>query len=152
MMQIFSLGICPLIGKEILIFIIPDIGIREVAGILGLGVENYRVASHLIGLIAHLNTINSDKLVCRGVVIATLRLHVALTLIYIATAMKLTHLGSGIEGAVIGIHHSIAIYDLDKLREDRSTAGITVVLRPIAIDIGGILVNQHIAEALKALI
>ena len=34
MVQILRLGICTLIGKEILIFIIPDIGIREVAGIL----------------------------------------------------------------------------------------------------------------------
>ena len=150
--QVASLGICSAVGEEILLLIVPDIRIAEVAGILRLGIEYHRVARHLIYLVAHLHTLHGDKVVGCRVVVAALRLHKALALLHIAATIKLTHLRSGVKRAVVGVHHRIAIHNLDKLGEYRRAVAPVVILRAIAIDICRILVDEHIAEALEALV
>ena len=88
---------------------------------------------------------------CR-IVIASLRLHKTLALKHVAAAIELSHLGIGIERTVVGVHHSIAIDNLDKIRVDRSLTRILAILGLITIDIHRILIDKHIAIALEALI
>ena len=87
-----------------------------------------------------------------GVVVATVRLHQALALLYEATTREATHLVGGVEGAVVGVHHCLAVYHLDKVVvEGRGTLN-AVVRSAVAIGIGAILVDEHVTEALEALV
>ena len=111
-MQVARLGVSALISKEVLVLVVPDVGVGEVFCVLGLGVEDYRVASHLICLIAHLDLVYRDKFMGLSVVECAVRLHQALALLDVAAASEACHLLCGVEGAVVGVHHSVAIYHL----------------------------------------
>ena len=152
MVQIARLIVATSVSEEILVLVVPDVRITEILCILCFGVEYYRVTHHLIYLIAHLDIVHSDKVVSRGVVVATFRLHKTLALEYIATAEKLAHLGIGVERTVVGIHHRIAIYNLDQIGVYPRLARIVTILRLVAIDIRSILIYKYIAIALETLI
>ena len=87
---------------------------RKVLSILGLGVEYHRVAEHLIGVVAHLDTLYGLKLVGLCVVVATIGLKEVIILLHVAAATKLTDRLCGVELTVVGIHHSAIINNLHK--------------------------------------
>ena len=87
-----------------------------------------------------------------GVVVSAVGLHVALALVHIAATTEATHLVCGVERAVVGVHHSLTIHNLDKVGVERCGAVYAVVRCTVAIGVGLVLVDKHIAEALEALV
>ena len=97
-----------------------------------------------------LNTaIHGYEVVGLGVVVSTLRLKQVITLLDIATIAEVANVIGSVEGTVIGVHHSITIHNLHQVGVERGGAIIAVILRTVAIGIGLVLVDEHIAEALE---
>ena len=148
-MQVARLGVSTFISKEILILIVPDVRICEVLSILGVGVKDHRVAGHEVCLVAHLYVVHGDKLMALGVVVAAVRLHVALALLDVAATAEVAHLVGSVEAAVVGVHNGFAINYLDDVGVDCCGACHAVVRGAITIGVGAILVDEHVAEALE---
>ena len=75
----------------------------------------------------------------------------ALALLNIASVVEVANLGLGVECTVVGVHHSLAIHDLHKLRVYCRGAVCAIILRTVAIGVCVVLVDKNIAETLEAL-
>ena len=138
------------IGIEVLaIFRVPDICIAEELGVVRVEVIDYRVALHLVLIVAHLYPINADNLLSISVIVATLRLQAVIIIDNHSATCKCTDIGLCVECKVVGVHRCSTIYNLDDIRVYLSLVFVAIILCAVAIDKGCTLVNQHLTEALK---
>ena len=125
------------IGIEVLVILsIPDMGICKESGVIALHIIYKRVALEFILIVTQLHTLNADNILSIGIVVALIRLKAVLLINNNATTCIGTNITLGIEGKVIGIHCCRTIYDLDNIRVDACLVLLSIVLSPIAIDIG----------------
>ncbi len=124
----------------------------EVLREVGFDVVYHRVACHLVTVVAHLHVVDRNQIVRIGIVVSSVGLQQIVLVDSVAASEELAYIVVCIEGAVVGVHRSVAVDDLYQIGVDRGTVQVAVVLGTVAVYVGGVLVYEYVAEALEALV
>ena len=136
------------VGVEVVALLVPDVGVVEKVGVVGLQVVNDRIPLELVGFVAHFDALDAGHLPTVGIVVAAVRFEQVFAFDHHAAVPELAHVVERVEQEPAGVKRGVAIDDLHQLGIDPRFVLQAVVVGPVAVHIGRILVDEHVAEAL----
>ena len=145
-----GLGVVAAVGIEVIPFAVPDMGAVEEVGVVGGHVVDHRVTAQLVFVVAHLDAVDADQLLRVGIVVAALGLEQVFAVDEHAAPVELAHVVERVEEEAVGVERRVAVDHLDDVREDLRLVHLAVVEGAVTVDIGRVLVDEHVAEELDA--
>ena len=143
-----GLAILTSVAIEVIAIDTPDVGALEEVGTIALHVVDHRVTSQFILLIAHLDPLDTNQILRIGIVVTAVGLDEVIPIGQHTAVLEKTDVLLRVKLEMAGIERSLAIDHLDDGRIDNHLIQLTVVIGPIAIDVGRVFIDKHIAEAL----
>ena len=140
----------PAVGIEVVAVAVPDIRAFVEKSVVGGHVIDHRVAPEFVLVVAHLHPLHGHQLLRIGIVVAADRLEQILAVREHAAPVEPPHVGLRIEPEIVGVERGVAVDDLHDVGIDPRLVQVAVVFGPVAVDIGRILVDEHVAEELDA--
>ena len=136
-----GLAVFAAVGIEVVAPAAPDVGPVEEIGVVGGHVVNHRIARELVLVAAHFDLVDRHQLLGVGIVIAAHRFEDVLAVGQHSAACEKPDIVLGIEPELVGIERGIAVDHLDDGRIDTGLVDLAVVVGPVAVDVGGVLVD-----------
>ena len=138
------------VGIEVVAVAVPDVRPLEEIGVVGRHVVDHRVAREFILLVAHLHLVDGHQLLRVGIVVSAHRLEQVVAVDQHAAVVEEADVRLRVEEERVGVERGVAVDDLHQVGIDAGDVLLAVVLGPVAVDVGRILVDEHVAEEVHA--
>ena len=150
--QFAALVVAAAVGIEVVALRIPDIRMAEIVGVVGRQVVDHRIAREVVLLTADLHPIHTDHRAVVGIVVTAVRFELVFAVGHHAPVGEFTDVGLGVEKEFVGVERRVAVDHLHQIGVDVGHVRLAVVVGAVAVDVGVVLVDEHVAETLHVLL